>query len=117
MAALPSDTIKFSDLRTHFVGDTNPVKLSDYYPNASANLTAGLVLPLVNNAISMSSFRGKTLNRGRLLRRRILLNSGTASSSTAGFDQAFGTLQYNELITASNFTIPANDYIGFEYTG
>lgn len=60
MSTVPSTgVVKFSDLKAIF-GGTNPIRLSNYYANASSGFTTGVTgIPNIGTKISINLFKGK----------------------------------------------------------
>lgn len=115
--ALPSGQITFNNLGVHF-GDVNPINLSDYYSNASANFSNGLNVPSIGSSLTIGIFRGKTrLTSGQLIRRKFTLSSGTASLNLENFNAAFNNTLSSEIVRVSDFTLPNEEAFACEYTG
>ena len=116
--ALPTGLITFSNLKAHF-GDTNPIRLGDYYTNSTTNFANGLSVPSSGNRIVIGSFRGKQkLSAGTLLRRYFTLSSTTASLNTANMNAAFGAATTTISLTQVTSLAPfAEDFIALEFTG
>ena len=115
--ALPTGLITFSNLKAHF-GDTDPVRLGDYYANSSASFANGLNIPSSGTRILIGSFRGKQkLTSGSLLRRYFTLNSTTAGLSTAEMNAAFRNTTAISLTQVTSLAPFAGDFIALEFTG
>lgn len=61
MASITSSgTVLLSDIRTVF-GGSNPVRLSNYYANATTGYTSGITgIPNLGSIITLQHFRGKS---------------------------------------------------------
>ena len=115
--ALPTGRITFNDLKTVF-GDTNPVRLGDYYANSSSSFANGLSVPASGNRITIGNFRGKQrLTSGTLLQRYFTLNSATASLNAAEMNAAFRNTSAISLTQVTSVATFGGDFIGLEFTG
>jgi hypothetical protein len=119
MSIMPaSGEISMSNLQQVF-GGTFPIGMDEYYSNAATQHSIGVSgIPVIGNVISINAFYGKRKGlQGNLIRRRFTLNNETASSSLAAMNTAFNNTLVTEIAFATNFTVPALETYGLEYTG
>jgi hypothetical protein len=115
--ALPTGRITLGNLKAHF-GDTDPIRLGDYYANSSSSFANGLNVPASGNRILLGGFRGKQKHTtGTLLRRYFTLNSGTASLNAAEMNAAFRNTNAISLTQVTSLAPFGGDLIGLEFTG
>lgn len=121
---MPDKRVSMSTIVNVFTpGKKGPHKYSQFYKGGAiiSNTDSNVGTIPASGRINLKGFVGsyKAINylNGSLIRRRRNFNLDTTATSLANMNTFFNTLDANELVFATNFSLPAADYYGMEYTG